>query len=307
MNPENSLETSTVSETNKSKIRLGTRVSNLAMIQAKHVEKLLLEKGHSVEIIGMKTQGDKILDKPLAEIGDKGLFTKELETALLNNQIDAIVHSFKDVPTNLPCEELIISGVLKRECPLDALVVSKRLPEKFHKVKNLQEFVDLFKNSENFPDNYKISIGTSSLRRRAQLNAKFASKIRISDIRGNLNTRLRKLDSPKDEEPVYDAIILATAGLERLGEEFAARITAKICTDDMLYAVGQAALAIESRKQDLNTLEAIQGISDDDSNFETICERAVMRRLEGGCHVPIGVSTVRSEYEIKVTEEIIKV
>ena len=248
-------------------------------------------KSTLVEIIGMKTQGDMILDKPLAEIGDKGLFTKELETALLENKIDCIVHSFKDVPTNLPCESLVISGVLKRECPLDALVVSDRLDAKFKDVDNLDQFFKLCETEGKLP----VSIGTSSLRRRAQLNAKYNEKVKISDIRGNLNTRLRKLDSPKEEEPKFDAIVLATAGLERLGEEFAERITVRIVPEDILYAVGQAALAIESRADDLECLKVVQSIADEVSNFETICERACMRSLEGGCHVPIGVNTVRDE------------
>jgi len=272
-------------------VRVGTRVSNLAMIQAKFVEKLLIQKGYEVEIVGMKTKGDMILDKPLAEIGDKGLFTKELETALLENKIDCIVHSFKDVPTNLPCETLVISGVLKRQNPLDALVVSDRLDAKFKNVENLDQFFELCETEGKLP----VSIGTSSLRRRAQLKARYNDKVKISDIRGNLNTRLRKLDSPKEEEPKFDAIVLATAGLERLGVEFHERITVRIVPEDMLYAVGQAALAIESRADDSECLTIIQSISDEVSNFETICERACMRTLEGGCHVPIGVNTVRDE------------
>jgi hydroxymethylbilane synthase len=201
------------------------------------------------------------------------------------------VHSFKDVPTNLPCETLVISGVLKRQNPLDALVVSDILDAEFKNVENLDQFFKLCETAGKLP----VSIGTSSLRRRAQLKAKYNDKVKISDIRGNLNTRLRKLDSPKEGEPVFDAIILATAGLERLGVEFHERITVRIAPEDMLYAVGQAALAIESRANDSDCLKIIQSISDEVSNFETICERACMRTLEGGCHVPIGVNTVRDE------------
>ena len=209
------------------------------------------------------------------------------------------MHSFKDVPTNLPCESLIISGVLKRECPLDALVVSNRLDARFKTVCSVDEFFKLCETEGNLP----VSIGTSSLRRRAQLKAKYKDKVKISDIRGNLNTRLRKLDNPKEEEPKFDAIVLATAGLERLGQEFGERITVRIVPEDMLYAVGQAALAIESRADDSECLEVIQSISDEISNFETICERACMRTLEGGCHVPIGVNTVRDEGgEMTVTD-----
>ena len=208
----------------------------------------------------MTTKGDRILDAPLAKIGGKGLFTKELEQAMLAGEIDLAVHSLKDMPTELP-EGLMLAAVTERFDPGDA-VVSPR-----------------YQTLANLPQGAKV--GTSSLRRRAQLLAK-RPDLEIVSLRGNVNTRLKKL-----EEENFDAIILAVAGLKRLG--FHDRITEVLPREICLPAVGQGALAIEARADDEATLSLIAFLDDAATRAAARAERAFLARVEGGCQVPVGV------------------
>ena len=258
--------TSTV-KTDKRTVRIGTRKSQLALVQTYWVkaelEKHFPEIGFEVE--EMSTKGDKILDVPLAKIGDKGLFTKELEVGMLNNSTDFAVHSLKDLPTNLP-EGLMLGCVSKRVDPADALVVNEKYRDK---------------QLETLPEG--AVVGTSSLRRLAQLRHHFP-KLEFKDIRGNVNTRLAKLDAGE-----YDAIILAVAGLQRL--DMGDRIHQNISPDISLHAVGQGALGIECREGDEEILKILKALEDADSRDRTFAERSFLRELEGGCQVPIGVNT----------------
>jgi len=217
------------------------------------------------EVETMSTQGDKILDVALSKIGDKGLFTKELETGMLNQEIDLAVHSLKDLPTNLP-EGLVLGVVTERENPADALVVHAK-----HKDKQL----------ETLPAG--AVIGTSSLRRLAQLRHHYPH-FAFKDVRGNLNTRLAKLD-----EGNYDALILAAAGLQRL--DMADRIHQLIPPEISLHAVGQGALGIECRSDDQEVLDLLKALEHLPTAQRCYAERAFLRDLEGGCQVPIGVNT----------------
>lgn len=251
-------------------IRIATRKSQLALVQTHWVRDRLKEAfpDRSFEVQEMSTQGDKILDVALSKIGDKGLFTKELEVGMLEGRADFAVHSLKDLPTQLP-EGLILGCVTERENPADALVVREE-----HKDKTLA----------TLPEG--AIIGTSSLRRLAQLRHSFSHFV-FEDIRGNLNTRLAKLDA---EEKQYDAIILAVAGLERLG--MGDRIHQVIPADISLHAVGQGALGIECREGDEEILHLLQAISHQPTTYRALAERSFLRELEGGCQVPIGVNTV---------------
>lgn len=213
----------------------------------------------------MSTQGDKILDVALAKIGDKGLFTKELELGMLNREVDFAVHSLKDLPTKLP-EGLVLAAVTERENPADALVVHEK-----HKDKQI----------DTLPEG--TVIGTSSLRRLAQLRHQFPH-LSFKDVRGNLNTRLAKLDSGE-----YDALILAVAGLKRLGMN--ERIHQILSPEVSLYAVGQGALGIECRADDIELLSLLKTIEHAPTRACVSAERAFLRELEGGCQVPIGVNT----------------
>ena len=213
----------------------------------------------------MSTQGDKILDVALAKIGDKGLFTKELELGMLQNETDLAVHSLKDLPTNLP-EGLVLGCVTERENPADALVVHEKLKDK---------------QLETLPEG--AVIGTSSLRRLAQLRYHFPH-LEFKDVRGNLNTRLAKLDAGE-----YDALILAFAGLHRLG--MSDRIHQVIPPEVSLHAVGQGALGIECRAGDNNILNLLNSLEHTATAQRCYAERAFLRELEGGCQVPIGVNT----------------
>lgn len=246
----------------REKIVIGTRSSKLALWQAEFVKTELEKKypGLVVELKLMTTKGDKILDAPLAKIGGKGLFTKELEQAMLDGQIDLAVHSLKDMPTEVP-KGLVITAITKRFDPGDAMVSNK-----------YKRFADL-------PEGAKV--GTSSLRRRAQL-LHVRPDLNIVDLRGNVNTRLRKLD-----EEDFDAIILAVAGLKRLG--YGDRITEVLPRDMMLPAVGQGALAIESREDDFAVRNLVAFLHDLDTSTATKAERAFLARVEGGCQVPVGV------------------
>jgi hydroxymethylbilane synthase len=254
-------------ETSKRTVRIGTRKSELALVQTYWV-KAELEKHFpdiQFEVEKMSTQGDKILDVPLAKIGDKGLFTKELEVGMLNNQTDFAVHSLKDLPTNLP-EGLMLGCVTKRVDPADALAIHPR-----HQDKQL----------ETLPPG--AVIGTSSLRRLAQLRHHYPH-LEFKDIRGNVNTRLAKLDAGE-----YDGIILAVAGLQRLS--MSDRIHQTISADISLHAVGQGALGIECREGDTEILKILKVLEDSETSDRTLAERSFLRELEGGCQVPIGVNT----------------
>ncbi len=248
-------------------VHIGSRKSQLALVQTHWVQEQLHKHfpDRRFEVHTMSTQGDIILDVALAKIGDKGLFTKELEVGMLQRETDLAVHSLKDLPTNLP-EGLILGCITARENPADALVVHEK-----HKDKQL----------DTLPPG--VVIGTSSLRRLAQLRHHYPH-LEFKDIRGNLNTRLAKLD-----EGQYDAIILAVAGLQRLG--MADRIHQVIPAEISLHAVGQGALGIECRANDPDILELIKVLEHWETAQRCYAERAFLRRLEGGCQVPIGVNT----------------
>lgn len=248
-------------------IRIGSRKSQLALVQTYWVqEQLQLHfPDRQFEVETMSTQGDKILDVPLAKIGDKGLFTKELEVGMLSHQTDLAVHSLKDLPTNLP-EGLILGCVTERVDPADALVVNEK-----HKDKQI----------DTLPEG--AVVGTSSLRRLAQLRHHFPH-LSFKDVRGNVNTRLAKLDAGE-----YDAIILAAAGLTRLG--MSDRIHQIIPSEISLHAVGQGALGIECRQGDEEILEVLKVLEHEPTRDRCYAERAFLRELEGGCQVPIGVNT----------------
>ncbi|WP_017721318.1 hydroxymethylbilane synthase [Kamptonema formosum] len=248
-------------------VRIGSRKSQLALVQTYWVREQLQQRfpERSFEVHTMSTQGDKILDVALAKIGDKGLFTKELELGMLNNETDFAVHSLKDLPTNLP-EGLVLGCVTERENPADALVVHEK-----HRDKQLS----------TLPAG--AVVGTSSLRRLAQLRHHFPH-LEFKDVRGNLNTRLAKLDAGE-----YDALILAYAGLHRL--EMSDRIHQVIPPEISLHAVGQGALGIECRAGDTETLNLIKSLEHTPTAQRCYAERAFLRTLEGGCQVPIGVNT----------------
>lgn len=241
-------------------IRIGTRGSALALWQTNHVASILKERfGYEAEIVKIKTTGDKILDSPLAKIGSKGLFVKEIEVALLEGRVDIAVHSAKDVPTEQP-KGLVIAAFLKREDPRDALIS-----------RSGQKLLELPEGSV---------VGTSSLRRRAQL-LHLRPDLKLVDVRGNVDTRLRKMS-----EGQFDAIILAKAGLKRMGHE--SDITEVIDTDLMLPAVGQGSIAVECRQDDEEMLAVLKEVSDFETEVAVRAERALLRYLEGGCQVPIG-------------------
>jgi len=244
-----------------SRIVIATRESALAMWQARHIEARLraLHPQLETRLLGMTTEGDRVLDTSLAKIGGKGLFVKELELALASGQADIAVHSMKDVPMNLEAG-FSIAAITEREDPRDAFV------------------------SNTFPDLESLPpgsvIGTSSLRRESQLRARFAH-LRVESLRGNVQTRLRKLD-----EGGYVAIILAAAGLKRLG--LAARITAILEPACSLPAVGQGALGIECRSDRADLMAVLAQLNDPDTRWCVEAERALSRALAGSCQVPLG-------------------
>ncbi|MEM7795868.1 MAG: hydroxymethylbilane synthase [Cyanobacteria bacterium P01_C01_bin.118] len=249
-------------------IRIGSRKSQLALVQTHWVQGELQKRFPEInfEVKTMETQGDKILDVSLSKIGDKGLFTQELEDDMLDGTVDFAVHSLKDLPTRLP-EGLMLGCVTEREDPADALVVHEK-----HAGKTLDQLPE------------GAIIGTSSLRRLAQLRHHFPG-FEFKDIRGNLNTRLRKLD-----EGQYDAIILAVAGLKRL--DMGDRIQQVVPATISLHAVGQGALGIECRSGDDEILTVIKSLEHLPTAQRCYAERAFLRELEGGCQVPIGVNTL---------------
>lgn len=241
-------------------IRIATRKSALALWQAEYV-KARLEQAHPgllVTLVPMVSRGDKLLDAPLAKIGGKGLFVKELETALLENQADIAVHSMKDVPMDFP-EGLGLFCICEREDPRDAFVSNT------------------YASLDELPAGSVV--GTSSLRRQAQLLAR-RPDLQINFLRGNVNTRLAKLDAGE-----YDAIILAAAGLIRLG--FEARIRSSISAEDSLPAGGQGAVGIECRSADTDVQALLAPLHDRDTADRVIAERALNKHLNGGCQVPI--------------------
>jgi hydroxymethylbilane synthase len=252
---------------NASLLRIASRRSQLAMVQTHWVRDALLQAHPALEIRieAIATQGDKILDVALAKIGDKGLFTKELEAQMLVDRADIAVHSLKDLPTQLP-EGLILGCVTEREDPADALVVHEK-----HRDKTL----------ETLPEGSVV--GTSSLRRLAQLRHHFPH-LAFKDVRGNVITRLEKLDGGE-----FDCLILAAAGLGRLG--LADRIHQLIDPSISLHAVGQGALGIECRDGDERVLEQIKVLEHQPTARRCLAERAFLRTLEGGCQVPIGVNS----------------
>ncbi len=258
-------------------IRIGSRKSQLALVQTYWVQEQLQKHfpDRTFEVQTMSTQGDKILDVALAKIGEKDLFTKELEVAMLKHEIDFAVHSLKDLPTRLP-EGLVLGVVTEREDPADALVVHSQ-----HRDKQIDTLAS------------GAVVGTSSLRRLAQLRHHFPH-LRFKDIRGNLNTRLQKLDAGE-----YDAIILAVAGLQRLG--MSDRIHQVLSPEVSLHAVGQGALGIECRADDPEVLSLLKAIEHTPTRDRTLAERAFLRELEGGCQVPIGVNTQLDGEQLTLT------
>ncbi len=255
-------------------IRIATRKSALAMWQAEYVKAELL-KHHphvTVELLPMSTQGDKILDTPLAKIGGKGLFIKELEIAMLEGRADIAVHSMKDVPVEFP-EEFGLHAICVRENPFDAFVSNT------------------YENIEALPQG--AVVGTSSLRRQCQIR-KYRPDLQIRDLRGNVNTRLAKLDNGD-----YDAIILAAAGLIRL--DMADRIRAQLDADVSLPAVGQGAVGIECRNDDAELIELLQALDHEDTHTRVTAERAMNTRLEGGCQVPIGSFATLDDNVLTIT------
>ncbi|CAI5795453.1 porphobilinogen deaminase isoform X1 [Podarcis lilfordi] len=262
----------------KETIRVGTRKSQLARIQTDSVVQMLQERHPHLcfEIVAMSTTGDKILDTALSKIGEKSLFTKELENALERNEVDLVVHSLKDLPTSLP-PGFTIGAVCKRESPYDAVVFHPK-----HAGKSLHSLPE------------KSVIGTSSLRRAAQLKRKFPH-LKFRDIRGNLNTRLKKLDEKED----FSAIVLAAAGLRRMGWD--SRIGQVLSPADCLYAVGQGALAVEVRARDQEILDMVSVLHDGETVLRCIAERAFMKHLEGGCSVPVAVNTVLKDFQLYLT------
>ena len=252
-------------------LRIGSRGSQLALWQANHVADALRARGHSVEIEIIKTTGDKITEVALAQVGTKGMFTKEIEEALAEKRVDLAVHSFKDVPTEL-MPGFAIGAVLEREDPRDAFVSLK------------------YASVESLPQS--AHVGTSSLRRQAQLKA-MRRDLRVSPLRGNVDTRLKKLEAGE-----YDAIILAQSGLKRL--QRTENVRALLDAKEMCPAAGQGALAIEIREGDATTAELIQFFDHLPTRKATLCERGVLNALGGGCQVPIGVHAQVADPVIRV-------
>lgn len=253
------------------KITIATRESRLALWQAEHVRTLLQERGLTVELLGMTTRGDQILDRTLSKVGGKGLFVKELETALEEGRAQLAVHSLKDVPMELP-EGFELAAILEREDPRDAFVSPR------------------FASLAELPQG--AVVGTSSLRRVVQLKA-LRPDLRIEPVRGNLDTRLRKLD-----EGGYDAIVLAVAGLKRLG--LAERIRACFTVEEMIPCAGQGALGIEIRSDDVALREALAPLIDRPTWLATQAERAVSRSLGGSCSMPLAAHAVWAGDELRI-------
>ena len=254
-------------------IRIATRKSPLALWQAEHVrERLLaLHPGLQVELLTMSTQGDRILDSPLAKIGGKGLFVKELEQGMLDGRADLAVHSMKDVPAELP-DGLCIGAILEREDPRDAFVSNQ------------------YPSVDELPEGARV--GTSSLRRQCQLRAR-RPDLKILDLRGNVGTRLGKLDGGE-----YDAIVLACAGLKRLG--LSARITRELTPEEMLPAIAQGVIGIECRVDDERINSLIEPLNHVATRQRTDIERAMNATLAGGCQAPVAGYSVFNDGVIEL-------
>lgn len=253
-------------------LNIATRQSPLALWQAEHIKDRLqaLYPRLTINLVTMVTKGDKILDTPLAKIGGKGLFVKELEQALYEKRADIAVHSLKDVPMELP-EGLVLGAYCEREQPTDAFVSNH------------------FASLDELPQGAKL--GTSSLRRQCQIQ-QYRPDLEIISLRGNVGTRLSKLDAGE-----YDAIILATSGLMRLG--LTERIRHELDTQVSLPAVGQGALAIECRADDADVLELLKPLNHEPSRLCVMAERAMNRHLQGGCQVPIaGFAQINQDGQI---------
>jgi len=241
-----------------SNLTIATRESRLALWQAEHVQALLTQRGHQVSLLGMTTLGDQILDRALSKVGGKGLFVKELEVALEDGRADLAVHSLKDVPMELP-DGFALACVMEREDPRDAFVSNQ------------------YANLASLPQG--AVVGTSSLRRMALLRA-LRPDLKIEPLRGNLDTRLRKLD-----DGLYAAIVLAAAGLKRLG--LGQRIRATFEPTDMLPAAGQGALGIEVRSQRQDVIDALAPLAHRTTWLAVSAERAVSRAMGGSCSMPL--------------------
>lgn len=277
--------TATEAQIKEKVIRVGSRKSELALIQTKYVIGRLqkLNPGRKFEIHTMSTMGDRVLNISLPKIGEKSLFTRDLEEALRTGSVDFVVHSLKDLPTSLPAG-MAIGAVLEREDPRDALVLNKKYAGKT--LKTLPE---------------GSIIGTSSLRRTAQLSRCYPH-LKVCDIRGNLNTRLAKLD---DEDSKFAGIILAHAGLLRMG--WHDRVSQILDPTDLLYAVGQGALAVESRSNDPETLDMLKELCCLQTQCRILAERSFLKTLGGGCSAPVAVETTlkrkadSSPWDIEIT------
>jgi hydroxymethylbilane synthase len=250
-------------------LRIGSRGSQLALWQANHISALLRERGHEVEIEIIKTTGDKITDVALAKVGTKGMFTKEIEEALAAGRVDLAVHSLKDLPTEVP-PDFEIAAITQRENPRDVLVSKKHAS-----IKELPQ---------------RARLGTSSLRRQAQLKA-LRPDLEIHPLRGNVDTRLRKLEAGD-----YEAIILAAAGVNRLG--LTALVKQIIPAEIMCPAAGQGALGIEIRNGDEGIRQHLSFLDDIAARQTTTAERALLNKLGGGCQVPIGAFAELREKQI---------
>jgi len=253
------------------RLRIGSRGSQLALWQANYIAAQLRERGHEVDVEIIHTTGDKIIDVALAKVGAKGMFTKEIEEALASGKVDLAVHSLKDLPTEISAE-FEIAAVPAREDPRDALCSTR------------------YSSIEDLPRSARV--GTSSLRREAQLKA-LRPDVVVHPLRGNVDTRLRKLESGE-----YDAIILASAGLRRLGRTELVRQI--IAVERMCPAAGQGALGIEIRAGDDALRHALGFLDDQASRAETDCERALLRKLGGGCQVPIGANAKWGDGELQL-------
>jgi hydroxymethylbilane synthase len=253
------------------RLRIGSRGSQLALWQANHIAARLRERGHEVEVEIIHTTGDKITDVALAKVGAKGMFTKEIEEALASGHVDLAVHSLKDLPTELS-EKFEIAAVPAREDPRDALCSTR------------------YSSIQDLPQGARV--GTSSLRREAQLRA-LRPDVVVHPLRGNVDTRLRKLEAGE-----YDAIILASAGLRRLNRTELVRQI--IAVEKMCPAAGQGALGIQIRAGDTAVRDALGFLDDQASRAETDCERALLRQLGGGCQVPIGANARWREGELQL-------
>jgi hydroxymethylbilane synthase len=269
----------------RNRISIGTRGSKLALYQAEWVKTELqkMNPGIEINLMKIKTTGDKVIDVPLAKIGGKGLFVKEIEEALLRHEIDLAVHSIKDVPTDLP-EGLHLAAICKRENPRDALIISKKLKVNSDQLTPpLPPFNKGGHGGINKSLLYELpegsKVGTSSLRRSCQLR-NIRPDLKIAQLRGNLDTRLRKLD-----EGQFDAIIVAVAGMKRLG--FMERITEILEPEICLPAIGQGAIGIECRVDDKSINTIVGALNHKGTAISVRAERAFLRRLGGGCQVPI--------------------